>query len=81
MYKHWVEYQTVKVFWNDMDYIAKVKIYWSYDPDYGSDRDGNRGVPKDHIDKTEIQEVIEIFGALIDPVPEVLAETINEAIE
>ena len=81
MYKNWVEYQTVKVLWNDMEYIAKVKIYWSHDPDYGSDRDGNRGIPKDRIDKTEIEEVVDIFDTTIDPIPEFLTETINEAIE
>ncbi len=81
MYKHWVEYQTIKVSLNDMEYIAKVKVHWSYDPNYGADADGNRGVSQDSIDEVVIEEVVEIFGALVSPVSNELQKLICEAVE
>lgn len=81
MYKYWVEYQTIKVLWNDMEYIAKVKVKWYNDPDYGADADGNRGFSRDFIEGITIEEVLDIFGTLIDPIPEFLEEEINKSIE
>lgn len=78
---HWMETQTVKVWWKDMEYTAIVRIEKHNEPNYGSDRDGNRGMSRDFIDNTEIEEIVDIEGRPLNKIPAHLEEEIYKEVQ
>jgi len=79
--KYWIEYQTIRILWKDIECIAGIFVYKYNDPNYGADADGNRGISKDFIERAQIDEVKDIYENYIDPISKDLEEIIYKEIE
>lgn len=56
----WVEYQTMDVDIEVGSFKVEIKKIIVRDNDYGSDRDGNRGVRRYSIDEWEIENILNV---------------------